>query len=126
MAESLMKKVNWLSQSKLPEKVKIGPYTYKIILCKKGDKRLKSKKDEGVFYGRINHKKLSIYIAENQEPQVLNDTLLHEIMHGVFAAVGGWASGVEEEKVVSMFTTMTLDTLRKGKNPDLARFLFNL
>lgn len=126
MGESLTRRVNWLKKNKLPKHINIGPYSYEVIICKNKDKRLKGKGDEdGVYFGRINHKHMCIYLAGNQKKQMMYDTLLHEVMHGIFTVVGGWGSGVEEEKVVSMFSTMLLDTLRKGKNPRLAGFLFN-
>jgi len=74
-------------------------------------------------YGILSLKDQTIYLANGQGPDVIADTLLHEVLHGLWSVVGGWAfNEIEEEKLVSMLTGTLLDTFRRNK--ELTRYLF--
>ncbi len=59
---------------KLPNKVKIGTHTYKIVFDSnmRGDDNL---------YGQVNYRTQEIRIWTDAPPSVRNETLLHEILH---------------------------------------------
>ena len=64
--------------------------------------------------------KCAIYYIKSQDPQALRDTVLHEVLHAVFAEAGIAAELGEidkelEEKVVRRAATVLLDTMRSSK-----------
>lgn len=80
---------------KLPKQVRIGWLTYKITLMNEESQALSQ------AFGFICHSKQQIRIAENQAPQQMANTLLHEILHGVHFIHG--VSNADDEET---FTTL--------------------
>ena len=64
--------------------------------------------------------KCLINYAKSENPQALRDTILHEVLHAVFAEAGISAELAEidkelEEKVVRRAATVLLDTMRTSR-----------
>ena len=62
-------------------KVKICGVLYKIIECE-------DKFDADTHFGQINYKKCEIRINRDLEPQVLEESICHEIVHGMLVHLG--------------------------------------
>jgi hypothetical protein len=115
-------------KTEIPTHIEVGPYKFAIAFVEdpalEANKSDKVKTEEDSLSGCIRFEQQTIYIASSQTGTVLADTILHEMLHAIWAVVGGWASEIDEEVVVSMITTTLLDTLRRNKA--LTRMLFEL
>jgi hypothetical protein len=65
----------------------------------------------------------AIQISSTQSGVCLADTVLHEILHAIWAVAGGWSWDIDEERVIYTIATTLLDTLKR--NPQLVKFLVN-
>lgn len=99
----------------IPDEVRVGPAIYRVRL----------KKPLPMLCGQTVHEKNLIRLSANQAPPSMRDTLLHEVLHGVF-----WTGGLgsvfdigkdEEEKLVRALTPWVLGLIRD--NPELVTFL---
>jgi len=118
-------------KNKIPSVVQVGPFKYSIEFIENITEKLRSLSSQeeeqqhstGMVYGCLSPKDQTIFLANGHKEDVIADTLLHEILHAIWALVGGWAySEADEERIVSMLTGTLLDTLRR--NRELTRFLF--
>jgi len=98
----------------VPKKIKIGHYIFDVC------NMTKDLRKHGEVFGVCDQTKQKIHIDVTATPAVLRDTLLHEIMHGVY-----WMFNLEdenkEEKIVSSLATGLLAVFRD--NPEVAKFL---
>lgn len=97
----------------LPEKVKIGPYDISI-------KRM-SHNEAGADYGQFDSKTQGILLCEGfPSPYMEADTLLHEILHGIW-----WERDIRakdgEERIVAEISGGLIQVLRD--NPALLEWL---
>lgn len=112
----------------VPRSIVIGPYEYRVRLEHIAEVDTRDDSDEGerdvnsMTLGTIEKARLAIIIHPEQAPLRMRDTLLHEVMHGVFDASGLNLDSTEED-VVSAFTTILLDTLRE--NPGFVSWLLD-
>jgi hypothetical protein len=68
--------------------------------------------------------KCAIRVATGQHPQQERDTVLHEVMHGIFSETAltmDFKEDEDEEKIVRRLTTGLLQVLRE--NPELTKFI---
>ncbi len=72
--------MKWLS-------VHVGGQKWRVDLIKGNSKHFEAEADERV-YGITHADKCRIYIAREQDEQVREDTLLHELLHAVFGVSG--------------------------------------
>lgn len=98
---------------KLPKKVKIGPYDYAIVSLDKSDA------EEN--YGTFASEEQEIRLRDSfKSSHMMADTLLHEILHGIWF-VHGIVVRDGEERVIGQMATGLTQVLRD--NPDLVEFL---
>lgn len=98
----------------IPESVKIGPFIYKIILNK--EKVQKHALDiHQELYGYIDKDKLEIILDSRIEHQRMQETLLHEVLHGIIDPVARSINVQAEEEIVTLCSPMLLDVLRSNK-----------
>lgn len=109
--------------TEVPKSVQIGPYTYEIILDSKKLDEIKLKENDGDLCGYVNHKKQKITIDPKQGPDMLADTLLHEMFHAILSSGFPDEELSNEERIVGVLATTTLDTLRR--NPKVTEFILN-
>jgi len=102
--------------TRLPDYVLIGPYRYSIVLVE----RVKPRGSERI--GRIMFRKLRIEVSNKVSVGRQQETLLHEILHGLWETVG-LADGekTSDESVIKALSPLLLDTLRR--NPDVLAYL---
>lgn len=81
--------------SSLPKRVKVGPYTYRIIPAPAGSPGLGENN-----YGMTVFDIATIYLDENMDAARLLNTTIHEIGHAINQAYGV-VDGVEEETVAT-------------------------
>lgn len=115
------------SPSELPTSVQVGPYKFDIKYVDVVTEHMEKKPDdkETVVNGCVEFNLQTIYIANSQKPDMMADTILHEINHAMWACVGGWGhEDIDEEMVVSMITTIQLDTMRRNK--DIYKYLIGI
>lgn len=70
---------------KRPSKLRIIGKVHEVVYLPVGDERLKDGNDACV--GRIDHDALQVLIEEGQPLATEQDTLLHEVFHGVERAM---------------------------------------
>lgn len=63
---------------KIPDKVKIGPIVYDVVIEKFNHNSL----TEDKLWGHIEHDECKIYVNGNVESQTLDVILFHEVLHG--------------------------------------------
>jgi hypothetical protein len=99
--------------SKLPSKIKIGPYTYSL---KYFPKKTTSN------YGACVYAQQTIFLNRNQSAQRAADTLIHEILHAVWD-LGALEVVVDlhEEVVVRVYGTWLSQVFKE--NPTLLQFI---
>jgi hypothetical protein len=115
------------NEAPLPTTVRVGPLNLNV-LCVQNPADFMPNSSENqesmVTFGCLVHKDQTIYLAAGQKKDITADTLLHEVLHAIWATVGGWAyPEADEERIVSMLTGTLLDTLRRNK--DLAWYLLS-
>jgi hypothetical protein len=95
-----------------PERVKIGPYIYDIKYDKElVDKHLLETKEE--VYGYCDYDKLEIVLNPELSEQLIQEVLLHEILHGV-NAIATRIGADDEEKYVTIGSPILLQALREN------------
>ena len=98
----------------LPEYIKVGPYDISVrVISSELAARLK---EDGDFDGE------TIHIADGQRGPQLADTILHELLHAIYATFS-LKDDDEEERIVSALATGLVGVLRD--NPDFARWLID-
>lgn len=102
--------------SKLPEYVKVGPYTYTVTAKPTGWLNAHGK------YGHCDDVAKEICIAVVEDQTTTADTLIHEVLHACFAFMG-LTSDDSEETIVSRMASCQLMVMRD--NPDLVAFLMD-
>lgn len=98
-----------------PSNVRVGPYTYTIEYR---DNVCDSEPD---LFGLTLSREQRIFISSRQTIECERDTLLHEVMHAVFASSGLFKEVDNEERVVATLATWLTMVLQD--NPQLAKFL---
>lgn len=99
---------------KIPKKVRIGHVTYKIVPMSK------SESYSADSYGCYMGNECTIVVDATRDPQLVKDTLLHEIMHGVWYW-GGLEDGDKQERIVTLMATGLTQVLKD--NPKIGEFL---
>lgn len=98
----------------VPNKVKIGPFDFDIKNWTHFDGEVNQ------MYGRFSSVSFTIEIDFDRHPIKVVDTLLHEIMHGIY-----WAWGIHdgdgEERTVSNMSTGLTQVMRD--NPHLLEWM---
>jgi len=101
--------------SKIPTRVKIGPYVYTIELFPDSPTS-----DHGACV--YNHQ--TIFLSANQHAERAGDTLLHEVLHAIWDVSGfDVQPDLHEETIVRSFATWLSLVLRD--NPKLAEFILD-
>lgn len=92
---------------KLPTRIKIGPYTYKI-------KQVSNLEVNRVQYlGLHDHSSLTITINKDAAIEVKLATLVHECLHAIFNLTE--IETDKEERIVSRLTPALIDFFRTNK-----------
>jgi hypothetical protein len=107
----------------LPKTVQVGPFTYSVSDSEVDALRSKVDEENAHNVGRSDHSKQTITIDPSQGDDQKADTLLHEVLHAVWAATGLYQTPAakHEEVIVTTLSTTLLDTLRR--NPALVSAL---
>lgn len=116
------------SQNEIPDRIQVGPFRIDVKFVESVAEKISETDEPAVaaapIFGALVLRDQTIYLLEKQKSDTLADTLLHEVMHAIWAVVGGWAyPEADEERIVSMLTGTLLDTFRRNK--ELAKFLFD-
>lgn len=82
---------------RLPERVKIAGVVYEVNIAEN-----RSEKD-GKLLGEIVYHEGTIYLNEDQRPDIMAATFLHEVVHGVLYHMGSKLN--DDEKFVEGFTS---------------------
>jgi Zn-dependent peptidase ImmA (M78 family) len=77
----------------IPSKVKISGIDYEIAIAEK-----RSLDNGNILLGEISYHKATIYINQEQNEQMQQATLLHEIIHGILYHIGSELN--DDEKIV--------------------------
>lgn len=72
--------------SGLPEKIRVGPITYRITLASNPTAPIEG--EEVPLYGMVNFRKAEITIADDLQPSLAWQCLLHEAVHIFFEHMG--------------------------------------
>lgn len=99
---------------KMPKLISIGYRTYEVTPLEMADHEMTEK------YGWCDKANCNIYVYTGGEAMVVADTLLHEVLHAVWAHMG-LDDKHEEEAVVNRLST-GLSTVMYD-NPDLVDFI---
>lgn len=103
--------------TRLPKSIKIGGLVYQI----KRVKDLKNDKGESLW-GQFSPPDGAIYLdSKLPDNRQAVDTLVHEILHGIFAAYKLHASTRDEERIVSCVARGLLEVF--SNNPKLVSFI---
>lgn len=98
---------------KLPEKIKIGAFTYKIEGWHPPAAQASN------CYGQFSHHEKVIRVDTSNDAQQIRETLLHEIFHAIYY-VWGLDDKDEEERIVSQYGTAF--TAVMADNPDIRKW----
>jgi len=99
----------------LPDKIKVGPYTFDIA------ERTEAWHRQTGDYGSMVFEDLQINIVTSHRPRALVvDTLIHEIFHAIWEA-GHLTDKDDEEKIVATLATWWL--LTWNENEELQKFV---
>lgn len=108
---------------KPPETITVGPYRYTVVVD--DDEILRRSREQSTdLLGCAEHRQLTITLRPEQAPDMLAETLLHELLHCLNEMTGVTSmfdDGDSQESFVARYSPALLDTLRR--NPDLVRYL---
>lgn len=102
-----------------PDQVELVGQPFVVQFVDESDDGLS--KGDVIGVGRVRLTRQRILIAERLAERQERDTLLHEVLHGLFGLVGLISDDSEEERIVGTLTPLLLDTLRR--NPQLVEYL---
>ncbi len=101
---------------KLPDKIKVSGFTIAIEEWESSEAAAQGK------YGMFSPHQLKIQVDTSIDPQIVAETLLHEVLHAIF-----WANIIDttldEEPVVEKTSLGLFQVLRD--NPNLIKFFTN-
>lgn len=97
----------------IPKTVRIGPHRWRV--------RRRALDDEQQKYGRTDEQQLAITIAPWVRGSQLADTLLHELLHAIWAHTALDFDDDDQERIVRSLSPWLLGALRD--NPELVAFL---
>lgn len=100
--------------NKIPEKIKIGPHNYNIVVIKE------AMADAIGINGDTNLNMHRIRICESLKGSVLLEVLLHEILHAIYKQYSLEQKDKEERIVMSFGLGLTQVFV---DNPDLLKFI---
>jgi hypothetical protein len=114
--------------AEIPAEIVVGPYRYRVVVDQAAIDRA-GQEARATLLGQHNPREGAIYLAPDLPDDLEAETLVHELLHTVFDAVGvGGGDGDEtlldqtmEERLVRQCSPMLLDTLRR--NPQLVAYL---
>lgn len=101
---------------KPPKKIRVGPCDWDVVLK---DEFLDD--DDDIQLGAATISDLEIGIRKDINKQIEQETLMHEVLHAVFAQSGVDLSHNKEERVVAAISPYLLMLLRD--NPKLYKYL---
>lgn len=102
----------------MPKKLKIGPYKYSVSKSNLNEHVLDG---EGKTYGITHVMEQTMVLAEGQGPDMLAESLLHEVLHICCQAAGLGLELENEESIVSSIAPVLLEAIRN--NPDMVEFI---
>lgn len=107
----------------LPAVVEVGPHPYAVTAEELAWLRVFAETAAEGLVGQTDHNLLTITIDPKLAPAMARDTLLHEVLHAVFSAVGVSRDlgASKEEDAVNRIAPALLDVLRR--NPPLVAYL---
>lgn len=73
---------------KAPAKVKIGFRVYDVVVDKNAINACTAAHGNGVQYGECNHESLVITVDPTQNTLMVQETMLHEILHACMSLIG--------------------------------------
>lgn len=107
--------------AEIPSTIEIGPLRYSVRIDQKAiDLERKESRDTGCL-GYIRRHSQEIVLAEDQGPDQLRISLLHEVIHGIVGVASVYDIKADDEAAVTAISTYLLDTVRR--NPDLVKYL---
>lgn len=101
---------------KRPARVKIVGKAYGVTYAPQAHPELNDPED-GELHGRIRHESQQVYVLETLSLEQEQDTLLHEVFHGIEAAMG---LDLEEDEILRLATGL-LAVIKD--NPTFVRYL---
>lgn len=107
----------------IPKTIRVGPHTYRVRSSQKHwDRLIASDAQWDGYSGLSKHQPCEIWLNPDQSASQMQDTLLHEALHALYACSN--LAGLEEpaeENVVGHLTPWLLMLLRA--NPALTEYL---
>lgn len=100
---------------KCPSKIKIGPRTYDI----KYVEDLRSEDDKQI-HGQCHPDELTISLHTGQKKNTEQDSVMHEVLHGIFNLIHLHMPDLEEN-IVCRMSPVLLGVIKE--NPKLVRYL---
>lgn len=98
---------------KPPQRIRISPHTWRLRRCPVDV--------DGELHGALQERELRILVARGHAPSQLRDTVLHEVLHAIWAQCGLEFEHDDQERVVASMSPRLLACLRD--NPELVAFL---
>jgi len=99
--------------------IQIGPIVYQVIISNRAIERL-NRASGGSSRGEVHHTKQDMVIDSADGPDRIAETLLHEILHGIFR-VYSLEDKEADESFIRLLSPILLDTLRR--NSEVTDFL---
>lgn len=123
---------NTCMKPRTPRNIKIGPHRYKVLLKKHEDIRLNSPStvkamsnigQHFLTYGLTDPNRMEICINKDLKLSMRQETLLHEVIHGILTETEGGVklSTSEEEHLVQCLGFNLLQVLKD--NPKFVEYL---
>lgn len=106
----------------IPKVITVGHYKVRVKVSEP-EIDARSNESRTDLLGQISMRDGMMVIRPELDHELEADTVLHEILHALFAvsALDGEFTREDEEKVVNHLTPLLIDTLRR--NPGLCRYL---
>jgi hypothetical protein len=108
---------------KPPKTIKVGSRIYKVSARRRDLHRTQSEIQQSVLGATMNHR-LKIHLDKKAAAGVVQETLLHEVLHAVTEFTGLDDNlGESEEDFVNRLSPVLLQVLRD--NPELVEYLLS-
>jgi|LakMenE18May11ns_1017448.scaffolds.fasta_scaffold8859996_1 hypothetical protein len=112
-----------MKNAKPPKNIKIGVHKYKIVVDKAAIDACSVSGGGDPRVGECNNEQLTITLDPSLAPSMLQETLLHEILHAAFHFIGA-SEDVDdktEEKLVLRLSPVLMGIMKS--NPKLMSYL---
>lgn len=104
----------------IPEQIKVGPFRFRVLADSAEAVKMKVESGQAERIGETHRHRLTIVVDPGLAPDMIAESLLHEVMHAVFTVIPT-NEKLTEERFIQLIAPTLLGVLRE--NPDFVAYV---